>query len=161
VKAGVILFSEDICKTTGICDATRGLAFRPESIEEGLALFEQQAFHQYSLSRKPPKYREKTHEASLHALAKHGDFRLKGDNQEIAAAASNQPLATPKLIIWQNPDTEIPDPVGGARGRRRSRLEVDGQRRRWPTGVDLRPQPEDPSAPQHSRLVPRLHQRVR
>jgi hypothetical protein len=106
----VIVSSTDSCKLlTAICHVTRGLAFRPASIEEGLALFEQEAFLQYSRRRKPPKSNGKMDEAVLDALAEKATCDQRAESQDITAALSKQPLAIPKLIAYQNRDQEVPD----------------------------------------------------
>jgi ubiquitin-conjugating enzyme E2 D/E len=97
-----------------ICAASGGLAFRPSTVEEGLALFEEGAFVDASGRRKSSRYRRTMNEASLEELARKATFDRRPESQEIALALSRQPLAIPKHILCLNRNSDVP----GARWRR-------------------------------------------
>jgi ubiquitin-conjugating enzyme E2 D/E len=107
----VIISSEDACKTLcAICHITGGLAFRPNSIEEGLALFDQEAFLMCNQRKRPPRYRGRIDEPTLRDLTGRAAFDTRAENAVLSTATSRLPLATPRYIIFQNQTTEIPDP---------------------------------------------------
>jgi ubiquitin-conjugating enzyme E2 D/E len=89
---------------------TGGLCFRPSTIEEGLSLFEQEAFLMYDQRRRSAPYRGAIDEETIESQAASAVFDTKADNAVIAKAGNSRiPLAHPRYIIYQNRAEQIPD----------------------------------------------------
>jgi len=111
VVDAVIVSSDDACgMLVALCHMTQGLAFRPGSIDEGLALFEQEAFLQLDMRKPAPRYRGKFDEATMTDMAGKATFDRSAVNKVIQTATANVPLAVPKYVIYMNRNVQIPSP---------------------------------------------------
>jgi ubiquitin-protein ligase len=95
---------------TAFCHITGGLAFRPNSIDEGLALFEQEAFLNYPARKRPPGFRKAITNEVMEEESWKAVFDVKAESNEITLASSNQALAEPNHIAFMNRNAEIGEP---------------------------------------------------
>jgi ubiquitin-protein ligase/Mg-chelatase subunit ChlD len=99
----VILNSNDTCKLLcAVCHLTGGLAFRPDSIDDGLALFEQEAFLN-SVKRPVVAFRKQTVTAELLSnLRDNAEFDKSISNSDLEIARARTPVSTAREIIFKN-----------------------------------------------------------
>ena len=110
VVDSVIVSSEDSCKMLGaLCHMTGGMSCRPSSIEEGLLLFEQEAFLCIDTRMTNRKSNLAFDEATMKALAEELEFDKAAPSKVISVATSKKPLATAKNMICKNRQTVISD----------------------------------------------------
>jgi len=93
-----------------LCRMTQGLAFKPGSIDEGLALFGQEALLQLEIRKPAARYRGKSDEETMADVAGKATFGRAAVDEVITTATSNVPLAVPRYVIDQNRESQIPNP---------------------------------------------------
>jgi ubiquitin-protein ligase len=99
----VVLNSKDTCKMLcAVCHLTGGLAFRPQSIGAGLALFEQEAF--LNSIKRPPSVVHKTPftDRDLRTLASEAAFDTAVPNRDLDVARAKATLATARELVFKS-----------------------------------------------------------
>jgi ubiquitin-protein ligase len=97
-------------KLCAVSHLTGGLAFRPATIEEGMLLFEKEAFLCYDKRRKPARIRDLITDETIERRAAMDKFDTTVESSTTVAATGKQPIAVPGYVIYQNRNEEIPDP---------------------------------------------------
>jgi ubiquitin-protein ligase len=111
----VIISSVDQCRTLcAVCHLTGGLAFRPQSVADGLRIFEQEAFLCYEQRKTPVRFCGTLSDQTIKDRAAADPFDTVAESSTTATATGKEPIAVPRYILFQNRSQEIPDP-----GRRR------------------------------------------
>jgi ubiquitin-protein ligase len=99
VVDAVVINANDACETlAAVCHATGGLAFRPHSVNEGLALFEQEAFLN-SAKRPPVGLQHKV--ITLEWLTTLMTFDSAVANRDLDIARETAKLATARAVVAQ------------------------------------------------------------
>jgi ubiquitin-protein ligase len=106
----VVISTRDECKSLcAISHMTGGVSFRPETVNQGLQLFEQEAFLCYKQRRKRPHIRGSLSEEEISQAAATDSFDTAIEASVIITATVNLSIATPRYVIAMNQSGEIPD----------------------------------------------------
>jgi ubiquitin-conjugating enzyme E2 D/E len=102
VVDAVIINSKDTCKMLcALCHVTGGLAFRPQTVVEGLALFEQEAFLFTSKRRQPGRYQGTITAQTMEVLEGQAVFDTVVQNLDVDVGRAQAGLQTARQVVFQ------------------------------------------------------------
>jgi ubiquitin-protein ligase len=110
VVDSVVINSNDTCKSLcALCQMTGGLSFRPQTVKDGLALFEEEAF--LFIEKRAPKqpYRGAITKTTIETLAGQAVFDSHIENADLQIAKSIAGLVSPRHVVFHRMGTDIQD----------------------------------------------------
>jgi ubiquitin-protein ligase len=111
VVDSVVLNTKDTCLALcALCHMTGGLSFRPATVKDGLALFEQEAFLFYEKRAPRAVYGGPISEAIMQTLTAQAVFDTEIPNSDLELASQRVSLVAPRHVLYAKRAENVSEP---------------------------------------------------